>query len=151
MQKFCFKLSKTEEQFRHNIDVSMTYDRPDEFLFFKNYGKGLSFTRNDEIITGVYLQNSDRPDESSARGASIRARFRGKIIHRDEGDFFIGWIYPDPIGLLVVLATFFSFLVYGEAVFVKAFSTIITIVVLFWYMSLTTKCFNELSFMASGE
>ena len=151
MQKFCFKLSKTEEQFRHNVDVSMVYDRPDRFLFFKNYGKGLSFTRNGETISGVYLQNSDKFDESFTRGASIRARFHGKIIHRDEGDFFTGWIYPDPIGLFIVLEVFFSFLIYNEAVFAKVFSTVITIIVLYWYMNLTTKCFNELSSIATGE
>lgn len=151
MQKFCFKLSKTEEQFRHNIDTAMMYDKPEIFLFFKNYGKGLSFTKNDEIISGVYLQNSDKSEDSLHNGVSIRARFRGKIISNDDGCFFTGWIYPDPIGLAVVIYTFLMFLILSEAMFPKLFAAGATAFFLHGYMTLISKCVKELSFIATGE
>lgn len=151
MQKFCFRLNKTEEQFRHNIDTSIIYDAPETFLFSKNYGKGLSFTRNDEIIKGVYLQNSDKIDESFKRGVSIRVCFHGKIIHNDDGDFFTGWIYPDPLQLLFIICVFFSFLFFGETMIQKIISVVATAAFLFGFSSLTQKCFKELSFITSGE
>lgn len=150
MQKFCFKLNKSEERFRQNIDSSMIYDQPETFLFSKRYGKGLSFTQNGDIIKGVYLQCSDK-DDDFRHGSSIRTRFYGKIIHKDDGVYFSGWIYPDLIPLLIMIAAFFAFLSESEGIPQMIIPTVATAVFLICDITLSNKCFKELSFMASGE
>lgn len=153
MQKFCFRLSKSEEQFRKNIDTAMMYDKPETVMFFTQYSKGLSFTQNEDIIKGVYLQSSDKEDgfSSSRRGQSIRVRFYGKIIHNDEGDFFSGWIYPDPFSFLLIASVFIAFIFNSESAAAIIFPTFVTALFVAGFISLTQKCFKELSFIASGE
>lgn len=151
MKNFRFRLNKTEEQFRNNIDSVMMYDRPETFLFFKNYGKGLSFIENNELIKGVYLNSSDKAHDGFRNGSSIRVRFHGKIIRNDEGYFFTGWIYPDPLTFLIILYTFFAFMFNSESIAFMIFPAVVTAMFIAGFISLTKKCFSELSFMASGE
>ena len=151
MQKFCFRLNKTEERFRDNIDASIIYNPPETFLFFKNYSQRLSFTQNGDTIKGVYLQCSDKESDSLRHGSSIRARFHGKITEKEDGVYFSGWIYPDPVGFAVIIYTFLMFLIYSETMFPKLFAAGTTVAFLCGYISLVSKCFKELSFMTTGE
>ena len=151
MQRFCFRLSKSEELFRDNIDASIIYNPPETFLFFKNYSKGLSFTHNGDIIKGVYLQSSDKESDGLRHGASIRARFHGRLLKKDDGIYFSGWIYPDPIGFAFVMYTFLMFLIYSETVLPKLFAAATAIAFFYGYISLISRCFAELSFMTTGE
>lgn len=153
MQKFCFRLNKSEEQFRNNIDTAMMYDKPKTVMFFTQYGKGLSFTENGNYIRGVFLNSSDKDDGFSSyrQGSSIRVRFHGKIIRNDEGDFFSGWIYPDPFSFLLIAFIFVFFIFNGESAAAIIFPAFATTLFIAGFVSLTQKCFKELSFIASGE
>lgn len=151
MLSFNFKLNQSENQLHKKIESIMNADIPHRGIFNnKLFSEGIHFNRNDEIVSGTFLDFNEY--ETTRRGSPIRANFHGKIISTDDGYYFKGWIYPNPIEFIFITVIVCIFLYGGIENPVSAIIAIIVYAIFLWgFNKLSKECYKELEYIFSGK
>ncbi len=99
--KFSFEIKRDVYVFRQNLDSRVKNDVPKKWLLFDYYSEGLNFTDNGKYIKGIYSDFEDEPG-NVVNKTPFQVYFCGKIVERNQKNFFEGWIYPEPFQFVMI-------------------------------------------------